>query len=77
MKNNLYHKMYLEEKLLLLKSKYGRYSFEIKLHHNFFNNKLHDKLYKLSIEIEEVQIELEGLKWSIREEKINKILNEK
>ena len=68
--NYSYHKMYLEDKLLLFKNQYDRYSFEIKLRPNFFNNRLHDKMYKLSTEIEKVQEELEGLKWVIREQKI-------
>ena len=73
--NYSYHKMYLEDKLFLLKSQYDRYSFEIKLRHNYINNKLYDKMYQLSIEIDEVEKELEGLKWVIREQKINQILN--
>jgi hypothetical protein len=72
-----YHKIYLEDKLLLLKNQYDRYNFEIKIRHNYFNNRLHDKMNELSIGIEEVEKELEGLKWHIREEKINKILYEK
>ena len=32
-------------------------------------------MYQLSIEIDEVEKELEGLKWVIREQKINQILN--
>ena len=53
--NYSYHKMYLEDKLFLLKSQYDRYSFEIKLRHNYINNKLYDKMYQLSIEIDEVE----------------------
>ena len=75
--NYSYHKMHLEDKLLLFKNQYDRYNFEIKIRHNYINNRLHDKMNKLSIEIEEVEKELEGLKCRIREEKINKILYEK
>jgi hypothetical protein len=69
--------MFLEEKLAYLKAKYETCNLKLKMTPKFLNNRLYDEIYNLSIDIREKEKEIEGLKWRIREEKINEILNEK
>ena len=73
--NYSYEKMWLEDQLSFLKDKYEKCNFKMQMRPNFFNNRLYDEMYRISLDIEEKKKQIENLKWVIREQKINQILN--
>ena len=73
--NYSYEKMWLEDQLAFLKAKYEKCNLKLQMTPNFFNNRLYDEMYRISLDIEEKKKQIENLKWVIREQKINQILN--